>query len=179
MAEGEPRANGNSGRASAGVALFVQRPILAFVLSALVVICGVAALFGVEVRELPDVDRPVVTVTTNFDGAAPETIDREVTAAIEGAAGRVAGVVDLSSESRFGRSRVTVEFGDGVDLDVAATDMRDAIARIRNSLPDEADEPRIVKADANSDAVMRISVTSATRSVQDLSPWSRTSSSTG
>jgi hydrophobic/amphiphilic exporter-1 (mainly G- bacteria), HAE1 family len=149
------------------IALFVRRPILAFVVSALIVIAGLAGLFGVEVRELPDVDRPVITITTEYSGAAPETVDREVTAAIEGAAGRVAGVRSISSESRFGRSQVTVEFDDSADLDVAATDIRDSIARIR-TLPDAAEEPRIVKADANADAVMRISVTSGARSVQDL-----------
>jgi HAE1 family hydrophobic/amphiphilic exporter-1 len=151
-----------------GTALFVRRPILAFVLSALIVIAGLAGLYGVEVRELPDVDRPVVTVTTTFGGAGPETIDREITGAIEGAVGRVAGVKAISSSSRFGRSRVVVEFADGVDLDLAATDIRDAIGRIRNNLPDTVDEPRIVKADANADAVMRITVTSSTRSVQEL-----------
>jgi HAE1 family hydrophobic/amphiphilic exporter-1 len=154
--------------AGGGTALFVRRPILAFVLSALIVIAGAASLFGVEVRELPDVDQPVLTVTTTFDGAAPETIDREITAAIEGAIGRVPGVKAISSSSRFGRSRVTAEFDDGADLDVAATDARDAIARIRNSLPDGADEPRIVKADDNADAVMRIGVTSPSRSVDEL-----------
>jgi hydrophobic/amphiphilic exporter-1 (mainly G- bacteria), HAE1 family len=151
-----------------GTALFVRRPILAFVLSSLIVIAGLAGLFGAEIRELPDVDRPVVTVTTNFDGAAPETVDREVTSNIESAAGRVAGVKAISSSSRFGRSRVTIEFADDADLDVAATDVRDAIGRIRNSLPDGADEPRIVKADANADAVMRIAVTSSTRTPQEL-----------
>lgn len=153
---------------SSGTALFVRRPILAFVLSALIVIAGLAGLFGAEVRELPDVDRPVVTITTDFSGAAPETVDREITAAVEGAVGRVAGVKSISSSSRFGRSRVTVEFTDGVDLDIAATDTRDAIARIGNSLPSDADDPRIVKADANADAVMRIGVTSASRSPQEL-----------
>ncbi len=151
-----------------GTALFVRRPILAFVLSSLIVIAGLAGLFGVEIRELPDVDRPVVTVTTDFSGAAPQTVDREVTSAIESAAGRVSGVKAISSSSRFGRSRVTIEFGDDVNLDVAATDVRDAIGRIRNSLPDDADEPRIVKADANADAVMRIAVTSPSRTPQDL-----------
>jgi hydrophobic/amphiphilic exporter-1 (mainly G- bacteria), HAE1 family len=151
-----------------GTALFVRRPILAFVLSSLIVIAGLAGLFGAEIRELPDVDRPVVTVTTNFDGAAPETVDREVTSNIESAAGRVAGVKAISSSSRFGRSRVTIEFADDADLDVAATDVRDAIGRIRNSLPDGADEPRIVKADANADAIMRIAVTSSTRTPQEL-----------
>ncbi|GGC09448.1 multidrug transporter AcrB [Marivita lacus] len=156
---------------SSTTALFVRRPILAFVLSALIVLAGVAGLFGAEIRELPDVDRPVITVTTDFSGASPETIDREITAQIEGAAGRVAGVKAISSNSRFGRSRVTIEFGDDADLDVAATDMRDAIGRIQNSLPDGAEDPRIVKADANADAVMRIAVTSDRRSAQELTQY--------
>ena len=151
-----------------GTALFIRRPILAFVLNALIVIAGVAGYLGGEVRELPEVDRPVITVTTDYPGAAPETIDREITAAIEGAAGRVSGVSDIASSSRFGRSRVTVEFSTSTDLDVAATDMRDAIARIQNSLPEEADPPRIVKADANAEAVMRLSLTSAQRSPEEL-----------
>lgn len=151
-----------------GTALFIRRPILAFVLNALIVIAGIAGFLGGEVRELPDVDRPVITVTTDYSGAAPETIDREITALIEGAAGRVSGVQSISSSSRFGRSRVTVEFSDATDLDVAATDMRDAIARISNNLPDGITAPRIVKADANADAVMRLSLTSAKRSPEDL-----------
>ena len=159
----------HEGRTAEGaMALFVRRPVLAIVLNVLIVMAGLAALFGVEVRELPDVDRPVVTISGNFPGAAPETIDRELTAAIEGAAGRVAGVKSISSSSQFGRSRVTVEFSDDVNLDVAATDLRDAIGRISNSLPDGADDLRIVKADANADAVMRIAVTSSRRSAEEL-----------
>lgn len=154
--------------ARSGIALFVRRPILAFVFSALIVIAGLAGLFAVEVRELPNVDRPVITVTTQFSGAGPESIDREVTSRIEGAVGRVAGVQNISSSSRFGRSQVVAEFSDATDIDVAATDIRDAIGRIRNALPDNVQEPRIIKADSDSDAVMRISVTSNARSVQDL-----------
>ena len=153
---------------SSGIALFIRRPILAFVLNAMIVIAGIAGYMGGEVRELPEVDRPVITVTVDYPGAAPETIDREITAAIEGAAGRVSGVSDISSNSRFGRSRVTVEFSTSTDLDVAATDMRDAIARIANSLPEDAETPRIVKADANAEAVMRLSLTSAQRSPEEL-----------
>ena len=101
-------------------ALFVRRPVLAFVINTLIVVAGLAAFFGVEIRELPDVDRPVITVQTEYEGAAAETIDRELTGLIEGAASRVSGVKTISSTSSFGRSRVTVEFGDNVDLDVAA-----------------------------------------------------------
>ena len=154
--------------AGSGTALFVRRPILAFVLNALIVLAGLAGLSGVEIRELPNVDSPIVTIVTNFSGAAPETIDREVTAVIETAAGRVAGVKSISSSSRFGASRVTVEFRDGVNLDVGATDLRDAVARVASSLPDGADDPRIVKADANAAAIMRIALTSPTRSAQAL-----------
>jgi HAE1 family hydrophobic/amphiphilic exporter-1 len=151
-----------------GTALFVRRPILALVLNALIVIAGIAALFGVEVRELPDVDRPVITVTTEFAGASAETVDQEITGRIEGAVGRVAGVRTISSSSQFGRSRVTLEFEDSVDLDVATTDTRDAIARIGNALPTGADLPEIVKADANAQPVVRIAVTSPGRSPQEL-----------
>ncbi|WP_375172614.1 efflux RND transporter permease subunit [Pseudooceanicola sp.] len=153
---------------SGGTALFIRRPILAIVLSALIVIAGLAGLAGVEIRELPDVDRPVVTVTTTYPGASPETVDQEITARVEGAVGRVSGIRTISSQSRYGRSRVTLEFGDDVDLDVAATDARDAMARIANQLPEGADLPRIIKADANAQAVLRVAVTSATRSPQEL-----------
>jgi hydrophobic/amphiphilic exporter-1 (mainly G- bacteria), HAE1 family len=149
-------------------ALFVRRPVLAFVLSTLIVVAGLAALFGVEVRELPDVDRPVITVTTDYRGASAESIGRELTEVIEGAVSRVSGVKSISSTSSYGRSRVTVEFTDGVDLNVAASDMRDAVARIANQIPEDADAPRIVKADANADPVMRLAVTSDTMSVEDM-----------
>ena len=136
--------------------------MLAFVLNTLIAVAGLAAFYGVEIRELPDVDRPVITVTADYNGAAAETVDREITAVIEGAVSRVSGVKAISSSSSFGRSRVTVEFGDGVDLNVAASDMRDAVGRVVNGLPDDADAPRIVKADANADAVIRLAVTSDT-----------------
>ncbi len=157
-----------TGTPPSGVALFVRRPILALVLSALITIAGLAGLYGVEIRELPDVDRPVVTITTYFPGASPESVDQEITGRIEGAAGRISGVRAISSNSRFGRSRVTLEFNDNVDLDTAATDTRDAVARIANDLPDDAETPEIVKADANAQPVVRIAVTSPTRAPQDL-----------
>ena len=117
-------------------ALFIRRPVLAFVLNTLIAVAGLAAFYGVEIRELPDVDRAVVTVTTEFEGAAAETVDRELTDTIEGAVARVSGVKSISSTSSFGRSRVTIEFNDGVDLNVAASDVRDAVGRVANQLPE-------------------------------------------
>ncbi|MER8748905.1 efflux RND transporter permease subunit [Mesorhizobium sp. M1050] len=149
-------------------ALFIRRPVMAFVLNTLIAVAGLAAFYGVEIRELPDVDRAVVTVSTAFEGAAAETVDRELTDTVEGAVARVSGVKSISSSSSFGSSRVTIEFNDGVDLDVAASDVRDAVGRVANQMPDTADPPRIVKADANSEPVMRLAVTSDNMSIQDM-----------
>ncbi|MBH0238321.1 efflux RND transporter permease subunit [Methylobrevis albus] len=160
----EPKVSG----AAAFTALFVRRPVFALVVNALVIVAGLAAFNGIEVRELPDVDRPVVTVTTNYDGAAPETIDSEITETIESAVSRVAGVSSISSQSQSGRSRVTVEFNDNIDLNVAANDLRDAVSRVRNSLPDDADDPQVVKSDADSEPIMRVSVIGNDMSIEDL-----------
>jgi len=149
-------------------ALFVRRPILALVFNTLMVVAGLAAYIGVEVRELPDVDRPVVTVRTTFDGASPQTVDQELTKVIEGAVARVSGLKSISSTSSFGQSRVTLEFSDAIDLSVAANDVRDAIGRITQNLPDEADAPQIVKADSDSSAIMRLAVTSTKLNMDDL-----------
>ena len=149
-------------------ALFVRRPILAAVINTLLVVAGLAALVGVEVRELPDVDRPVISVRTTYDGASPQTIDQEVTQTIEGAVARVSGVKSISSASQFGTSRVTLEFGDNIDLAVAANDVRDAIGRVTNQMPEDADEPQIIKADSDSQPIMRLAVTSSTLSMEDL-----------
>ncbi|TIN47727.1 MAG: efflux RND transporter permease subunit [Mesorhizobium sp.] len=161
-------ATNNAASDTGFTALFIRRPVMAFVLNTLIAVAGLAAFYGVEIRELPDVDRPVITVNTTFEGAASETVDRELTDVIEGAVGRVSGVKSISSTSSFGTSRVTIEFNDGVDLDVAASDVRDGVGRVANQMPDTADLPRIVKADANSEPVMRLAVTSDTMSVQDM-----------
>lgn len=149
-------------------ALFVRRPVLAAVLNTLLVVAGLAALVGIEVRELPDVDQPVISIRTTYDGASAQTIDQEVTDVIEGAVARVSGLKSISSESQFGSSRVTMEFNDTADIAVAANDVRDALGRVTNQLPEDADEPRIIKADSDSQAIMRLAVTSSTLSMEDL-----------
>lgn len=149
-------------------AIFVRRPVLALVLSLLIVVAGFAAIAGIEIRELPAVDSPIVTITTTYSGASPETIDREVTAIIESAAGRVPGVKSISSSSSFGRSRVTVELLESINLDFAASDLRDAISRVSRDLPDDVDDPRIVKADSDAQPVLRLAITSPTLSAEEM-----------
>ena len=161
---GTPLASSGAGGLAA---LFVSRPVLSIVLNLLVVVAGIAAFTAIEVRELPDIDRPVITIRTDYDDATPETMDKEVTAIIEGAVARTPGVISISSQSSAEQSRVTVEFSQSTDLDTAANDLRDAIGNLR-TLPDDADPPTIVKADADADAVMRLAVTSPDMPIQDL-----------
>jgi len=151
--------------------LSVRRPVLAAVASLLIVIFGLAALRDLPVRELPDVDNAVVTVTTTYRGAAPDVIDTDLTETIEGAVATIAGIRSISSESRQGRSRVTIEFETSVDIDVAANDVRDAVGRVRGDLPLEADQPEVVKSDADADPVMRVAVTSDRMSTAEITDY--------
>ena len=117
-------------------ALGVKRPVLVTVVNLLVVLAGVAAVLGVDVRELPNVDRPVVAIRAALPGASPETMDGEVTRILEGAAARVPGVIRIESASEENSARVKVEFRVGTDLNDAASDVREAISQIQRELPE-------------------------------------------
>ena len=139
------------------VGTFIRRPVLTIVLNLLIIIAGYTALRGIEIRELPDVDRPIVTVRAAYEGATPQTMDAQITAIIESAVSRVQGVSSISSNSSYGSSRVTIEFSSSTKLDAAAMDVRDAVAAIRGQLPaDMRDDPSVVKADADASPIMRL-----------------------
>ena len=87
------------------------------VINLLIIVAGYAALQGIEIRELPDVDRPVVTVRASYEGATPQTMDAQITAIIESAVSRVQGVSSISSTSSYGSSRVTIEFSSSTKLE--------------------------------------------------------------
>ena len=140
--------------------LAVKRPLLVGVLNLLIVIAGLAAFAGIEVRELPNVDRPIVSVSATFPGAAPETMDREVTSILEDAIARVTGVRQIRSSSEENNSRIRAEFNPGVDLDTAASDVREAVSRVTRDLPDRVEQVNIVKADADAQPIMTLAVSS-------------------
>ncbi len=140
--------------------LAVKRPLLIGVLNLLIVIAGIAALMGVEVRELPNVDRPIVSVTASLPGAAPETMDSEVTSRLENAVARVSGVREIRSSSEENNSRIRVEFNPGVDLDTAASDVREAVSRTSRDLPDRVEQVTVVKADQDAQPIMTLAVQS-------------------
>ena len=149
-------------------ALAIRRPLLVLVLNLLIALAGLAAILGVEVRELPDIDRPIVTVRGNLPGASPETVDVEVTAPVEGAVARVAGVREVRSSSEEGNFRIRVVFSPNVDLDSAAGDVREAVSRIERELPEDVEQLTVIKADADASPVMRLAASSRTLSEEDL-----------
>ncbi|WP_342643138.1 efflux RND transporter permease subunit [Rhodoligotrophos ferricapiens] len=140
--------------------LFIRRPVFAVVISLVIVLFGLAALNGLPVRELPNVDTPVVTVTTDYTGAAPEVTDTQITTVVEGAVAGIAGVKSISSTSNLGSARTVIEFDTSRNIDEAANDVRAAVARVVNDLPEDAEEPRITKSDSDDSPVMRLSLTS-------------------
>ncbi|GBF28004.1 efflux pump membrane transporter BepE [bacterium MnTg02] len=154
--------------------LSVRRPYLATVLNLLIIIAGVGAVFGVEIRELPDVDRPIVTVRANYPGGSPETIDAEITSVIEAAVARVTGVKAVRSSSEENNLRIRVEFRPSIDLIDAANDVREAVSRVERDLPDGVENIFVIKADADARPIIRLSaysnklaIDALTRKIED------------
>ena len=139
-------------------AVSVRRPYLAIVLNLLIMVAGFGALLGIEVRELPDIDRPVVSVRAEYPGASPETLDAEVTSLLEAAVSRVNGVKEVRASSEENNLRVHVVFNPSVDLADAATDVREAVSRVERELPDEVENLTVIKADADAIPVMQLAV---------------------
>ncbi len=151
--------------------LSIRRPVLATVASLLIIVVGLAAIVKLPIRELPDVDAPIVEVRTVLTGASPKIIDTDITEVIESAVAGISGIKTMNSRSRRGRSRTTIEFVAGRSIDEAANDVRDAVGRVRARLPEEAEEPRVLKNDSDDDPVMRIAVTSPTMSPADITDY--------
>lgn len=148
--------------------LSVRRPYLAAVFSLLIVLAGIAALWGIEVRELPDVDRPIVSVRANYPGASPTTVDAEVASLVEGAVARVAGVRSVRTSSEEGNFRMRVEFTPSRDLDSASSDVREAVARVENRLPAGVEDLFVVKSEQDANPIVNIAVWSDSRAIDDL-----------
>lgn len=155
--------------AGAGLpALGVKRPWLVTVMNLLIAIAGLVAIFAIEVRELPDVDEPVVNVRANLPGASPETMDAEVTRILEGAVARVSGVKEVNSNSEEGNTRIRAVFNPSSDVDRAAADVREAVSRVQRQLPDNVEQLAVFKADEDAEEIMRIAVLADGMSEQDL-----------
>jgi multidrug efflux pump len=151
--------------------LSIRRPILTTVGNAALVVFGVLAYTRMPVRELPDVEFPIVSVVTALPGASPEVVETEVTEILEEEVSGIEGIRTITSESTDQISQITIEFNLDRAIDVAAQDVRDKIARVRDDLPADAEEPRVSKLDIDAQAVMWLSLTAPGRTPVELTEY--------
>jgi len=149
--------------------IFIKRPVMALVVSILIILFGIIGFTFLGVREYPSVDPPTVNVSTSYPGANAEIIESQITEPLEESINGIAGIRTLTSSSRDGGSSITVEFEIGTDMEAAANDVRDRVSRAMRSLPPDVDPPRVTKSDADSNPVFGITVQSDKRNLLQLS----------
>ncbi len=151
----------------------VRRPVFAAVAAIILCVVGLASFSALTVRELPSVDPPVVSVSTNYRGASAEVIEERITEVIERQVAGIEGIDRVQSSSRDGTSRINISFKLDRDLDAAANDIRDAVSRVTAQLPEQADPPQIQKANADSQPIMFLNFTSSTMNRLQLSDYAQ------
>jgi multidrug efflux pump len=149
----------------------INRPVLSIVLSLLIVLFGVIGYSYLGVREYPNVDPPIITVSTSYTGANADVIESEITEPLEESINGIAGIRSLTSSSSDGRSRIRVEFELGIDMEAAANDVRDRVSRAIRDLPPDVDPPTVSKADADVSPIVAMTVQSDKRSLLELSAF--------
>lgn len=147
----------------------IKRPVLATVMSLVIVLFGITGFTFLGVREYPAVDPPIVTIQTTYPGANPQVIASQITEPLEAVINGIAGIRTMASESREERSTITVEFTLDTDLDAAANDVRDRVARATRNLPVDSNPPVVEKADADSSPILFLSMRSDTRDILEVS----------
>jgi len=151
----------------------VKRPVFASVISLLLIAFGIVAFQGLPLREYPDIDPPIVTVTVDYPGAPANVIETRVTKIIEDRISGVAGIEYIESSSQDGRSNVTIEFSINRNIDSAANDIRDRISGIAASLPEEAQSPEVKKVDSSDDVVIWQEFVSDYMTVPELTDYAK------
>ena len=147
----------------------IRRPVLAIVMSTVLVIFGIIGATFLGVREYPNIDPAVINVSTSFVGANADIIETQITEPLEESINGAAGIKSMTSTSRDGRSNISVEFSLEVDIEVAANEVRDRVARSVRNLPPDADPPVVSKADADANPIIFLNVRSSERNLLDLS----------
>ncbi len=148
--------------------LSIRRPVLASVMSIVIVLFGVISFFYLGVREYPSVDPPIVTVSTSYVGANADVIESQITEPLEESVNGIAGIRTLTSTSRQGQSTITVEFDLEIDMEAAANDVRDRVSRAQRNLPPDAEPPTVRKADADASPIVFLNVNSDRRNLLEL-----------
>lgn len=152
--------------------LSLKRPVLATVLNLMIILFGVVGYTFLAVRDYPAIDPAIVNVSTSYTGANPDIIESQITEPLEKQINGIPGIRTITSSSTLGNSNITVEFNLGVDLETAASDVRDKVSQAARSLPQDVDAPPVVtKADANSDFILILAVQSRTKGLMELSDY--------
>lgn len=151
----------------------VKRPVLATVFCALLVAFGVISFDRLPLREYPDIEPPIVSVSTNYPGASAGVVENKITEVIEDRIAGIEGIKSISSSSQDGRSNITIEFRLGRDIDNAANDVRDRVARVLGSLPEEADPPEVGKAGDDDTVVYWIHLVAPDMNALELTDYVR------
>ncbi|GIX34374.1 MAG: hypothetical protein KatS3mg126_0153 [Lysobacteraceae bacterium] len=151
--------------------LSIRRPVLAVVMNLLLIVVGVMAFTRLTVRELPDIDPPVVSVEVRYPGASAAVVETRITQIVEDALAGIEGIQTIESRSVTGRADVTVEFSLSRDIEAAANDVRAAVSRIADRLPVEADPPEVEKVESSAEVVMWLNLDSATMDTLELSDY--------
>lgn len=147
--------------------LSIKRPVTTFMIVMMVVLGGVLGYMNTDLAYMPDMNFPIALVSASYSGAGPEEMEELVTKPIEGVLSTITGVDTLTSVSGTGSSMVLIQFVDGTDLDMAAIDMREKIDMIKDSLPEDATEPRVMKMDMNAETI-EIGITSQKYNLNEL-----------
>jgi multidrug efflux pump len=152
--------------------LSLRRPVLATVMNLMIIIFGIVGFTFLAVRDYPAIDPPIITVSTSYTGANPDIIESQITEPLEKQINGIPGIRTITSSSSLGSSQITVEFTLGIDMEAAASDVRDKVALATRALPLDIDAPPVVsKADANSDFILILAVQSRTKSLLQLSDY--------
>lgn len=146
----------------------IQRPVLATVMSIVIILFGIIGLTYLGIREFPSVDPPIITVSTTYVGANADIVESQITEPLEEAVNGIAGIRTLTSTSRDGRSTLQVEFELDVDLEAAANDVRDKVSGAMRNLPPDADPPIVAKSDADASPIIFLNIKSEKRSLLEL-----------
>ncbi len=149
--------------------LSIRRPVLATVLTIIIIIFGIIGYNTLGVREYPSVDNPIISVSCSYAGANADVIESQITEPLEQNINGIPGIRSISSVSQQGQCRITVEFELSVDLETAANDVRDKVSRAQRYLPRDCDPPTVSKADADATPILMIAIQSGNRSLLELS----------
>ena len=149
--------------------LSIRRPVLATVLTVIILLFGMIGYTTLGVREYPSVDNPIISVTCSYSGANADVIENQITEPLEQNINGIPGIRSLSSVSQQGQCRITVEFELSVDLETAANDVRDKVSRAQRYLPRDCDPPTVSKADADASPILMVAIQSNSRSLLELS----------